>query len=199
MPSPGTRSTAWQTRKACISKSVPAATRPGCSTLSHLSPKNVWPLLLENTPSSLRPRQGRKGMNTDSCFWRISIPSSMSAKKRESSLGKNAHTLEAVAGRWIQTKRNRVSESHAEEIYRSLELHVFPKLGKLPIHKLRARHVIEALEPIAAKGTLETVKRLNQRLNEIMVYAVNTDLVDANCLSGVSKAFASPKKTTCLP
>jgi len=50
------------------------------------------------------------------------------------------------------------------------------------------------LEPIAAKGSLETVKRLTQRLNEIMVYALNTGLVSTNPLSGVSKAFAAPKK-----
>ncbi len=121
-------------------------------------------------------------------------PVEYECEKERLSTEKSKNTLEAVADRWIQAKGSRVSKSHAEDIYRSLELHIFPKLGKLPIHKIRAKHVIEALEPIAAKGSLETVKRLNQRLNEIMVYAVNTDLVAANCLSGVSKAFASPKK-----
>ena len=115
-------------------------------------------------------------------------------EKERLSTEKNRNTLGAVTNRWIQIKSSRVSESHAEDIYRSLELHILPKLGKLPIHKIRAKHVIEVLEPLAAKGSLETVKRLIQRLNEIMVYAVNTDLVAANCLSGVSKAFASPQK-----
>ena len=107
---------------------------------------------------------------------------------------KNNNSLKTVTDRWILVKSSHVSKSHAEDIYRSLELHIFPTLGNLPIHKIRAMHVIEVLNPIAAKGSLETVKRLTQRLNEIMVYAVNTDLVAANCLSGVSKAFASPQK-----
>ncbi|MXY14084.1 MAG: DUF4102 domain-containing protein, partial [Proteobacteria bacterium] len=107
---------------------------------------------------------------------------------------KSKNTLGAVATRWIEVKSSQVSEDHAKDIYRSLELHVLPTLGKVPLHKIRAKQVIEVLEPLAAKGSLETVKRLIQRLNEIMVYAVNTDLVPANCLSGVSKAFASPKK-----
>ena len=102
--------------------------------------------------------------------------------------------MEAITSRWIKIKSSQVSDSHAKDIYRSLELHIFPALGKLPLHKIRAKQVIEVLEPLAAKGSLETVKRLIQRLNEIMVYAVNTDLVEANCLSGVSKAFASPQK-----
>ncbi len=107
---------------------------------------------------------------------------------------KSRNTLEAVTSRWIKIKSSQVSEAHAKDIYRSLELHIFPALGKLPLHKIRAKQVIEVLEPLAAKGSLETVKRLIQRLNEIMVYAVNTDLVAANCLSGISKAFASPQK-----
>ena len=107
---------------------------------------------------------------------------------------KSRNTLEAVTSRWIKVKSSQVSEAHAKDIYRSLELHIFPALGKLSLHKIRAKQVIEVLEPLAAKGSLETVKRLIQRLNEIMVYAVNSDLVAANCLLGVSKAFASPKK-----
>ncbi|MEZ5548081.1 MAG: integrase domain-containing protein [Pseudomonadales bacterium] len=107
---------------------------------------------------------------------------------------KNSFTLEAVTSKWIKIKSSQVTEAHAGDIYRSLELHIFPSLGKLPIHKIRARLVIETLEPIAAKGSLETVKRLTQRLNEIMIYALNTDLVETNPLSGVSKAFASPTK-----
>ncbi len=107
---------------------------------------------------------------------------------------KSKNTLEAVTSRWIEVKSSQVSEAHVKDIHRSLELHVFPALGTVPLHKIRAKQVIEVLEPLAAKGSLETVKRLIQRLNEIMVYAVNTDLVAANCLSGVSKAFASPKK-----
>ena len=68
-------------------------------------------------------------------------------EKERISTEKNKNTLEAVANRWIQAKSNRVSETHAEDIYRSLELHIFPKLGKFPIHKIRAKHVIETLEP----------------------------------------------------
>ena len=50
------------------------------------------------------------------------------------------------------------------------------------------------IEPIAAKGSLETVKRLCQRLNEIMVYATNTDIIPSNPLTGISKAFQLPVK-----
>ena len=54
--------------------------------------------------------------------------------------------------------------------------------------------MVEALEPIKARGALETVRRLVQRINEIMIYAVNTGLIDANPASGIGMAFEKPKK-----
>lgn len=104
------------------------------------------------------------------------------------------NTLEHVARNWLEIKKSKITKDYGEDVQRSLMLHIFPKIGNLPIHQVRARTVIEALNPIAAKGSLETVKRLCQRLNEIMVYAVNTDLIDANPLTGINKAFEAPKK-----
>ncbi|MCD3726760.1 tyrosine-type recombinase/integrase, partial [Escherichia coli] len=60
--------------------------------------------------------------------------------------------------------------------------------------KIKARTLIEALESVKARGALETVRRLVQRINEIMIYAVNTGLIDANPASGVGMAFEKPKK-----
>lgn len=54
--------------------------------------------------------------------------------------------------------------------------------------------MVDVLEPIKARGALETVRRLVQRINEIMLYAVNTGLIDANPASGVGMAFEKPKK-----
>lgn len=91
-------------------------------------------------------------------------------------------------------KKATVSSDHAVDTWRSLELHIFPNLGKVPIHKITAIKVIDTINPIAVKGNLETVKRLCQRLNEIMIYAVNTGIIEANPLAGISKAFKHPAK-----
>ena len=104
------------------------------------------------------------------------------------------NTFEHIASQWLKVKQSQVSPSHAEDIWRSLQLHIFPTLGKLPLHKISAPKTIDTLKPIAAKGSLETVKRLCQRLNEITTYAVNSGLMEANPLSGISKAFQAPIK-----
>jgi integrase len=106
----------------------------------------------------------------------------------------NNNTLEHIAAQWLEVKKSTVSESHSQDTWRSLELHIFPTLGKLPIHKISAIKTIDTIKPIAMRGSLETVKRLCQRLNEIMVYSVNTGLLQANPLTGINKAFQTPVK-----
>ena len=104
------------------------------------------------------------------------------------------NTLQYISKKWLEVKKSSVSENHAIDTWRSLELHIFPDLGKVPIHKITAVKAIDAIEPIAAKGSLETVKRLCQRLNEIMIYSVNAGIIENNPLSGISKAFQLPVK-----
>lgn len=107
---------------------------------------------------------------------------------------KQANTFEQVAANWFDIKKAEIKPDTAKDLWRSLELHVFPSLAKYPISKITAPITIDILKPIAAKGTLETVKRLTQRLNEIMTYAVNTGLIHANPLSGIKSAFKKPAK-----
>ena len=102
-----------------------------------------------------------------------------------------------VAGWWFQLKSKSVTEDHAKDIWRSLEKDIFPTIGGIPAQALKARTIVEALELIKARGALGTVCRLAQRINEIMIYAVNTGLIDANPASGVGMAFEKPKSSIC--
>ncbi len=117
-------------------------------------------------------------------------------RDEQTRLNESAHqnTLEYIAEQWLETKKNSISENHALDTWRSLNNHIFPHIGKLPILKVTALNTIDTIKPIAAKGHLETVKRLCQRLNEIMTYAFNTGLISANPLTGISKAFQAPAK-----
>ena len=104
------------------------------------------------------------------------------------------NTLQFIAEQWFEIKKTKVTEAYAEDVWRSLCLHVFPNLGEVPIDKLSAQLTITTIKPLAAKGSLETVKRVCQRLNEIMTYAVNTGFIFSNPLAGIKAAFESPKK-----
>ncbi len=104
------------------------------------------------------------------------------------------HKLINIAERWFKVKQTKVSADYAEDVWRSLELHIFPDLGEKIISDINAPEVIAILEPLAAKGSLETVKRINQRLNEIMKFAKNTGIIKHNLLDEIQIAFEKPEK-----
>lgn len=104
------------------------------------------------------------------------------------------HTFLNISKEWFEIKKHDVTPDYAIDIWRSLELHIFPYLSDTPVKQITAPQVIELLRPIEAKGSLETVKRLIQRLNEVMGYATNCGFISANPLTGIRKAFKKPKK-----
>lgn len=99
-----------------------------------------------------------------------------------------------VATNWFEIKKDDVTADYAVDIWRSLELHIFPAISGVPVSSITAPQIIELMKPIEAKGSLETVKRLAQRLNEIMNFATNCGLIQANPLTGIKAAFKKPKK-----
>jgi integrase len=105
------------------------------------------------------------------------------------------NTFGVVAQKWLVLKRKEVKEETANHAWRSLDLHVLPKLANVPVHIIKPKRVIDILQPIASKGSLETVKRLCRNINEIMRLAIAFGLIEVNYLADITKLFAAPKKT----
>ena len=84
--------------------------------------------------------------------------------------------------------------STLKRTWESLVLHIFSYIGNKSIFKLKVKGFIKVMEPLRANGKLETIKRLRQRINEIMFYAVNIGLIEANPAVKFKNAFESPKK-----
>ncbi|WP_420230970.1 integrase domain-containing protein [Pseudomonas sp. ABY48] len=121
-------------------------------------------------------------------------PKAQRNELQEAKRAETEHTFENVATAWFELKKDSVTPAYAEDIWRSLTLHVFPSLKSTPLSEVNAPMVIKLLRPIEAKGSLETVKRVSQRLNEIMTYGVNSGMIFANPLSGIRAVFKKPKK-----
>ncbi|HDM8239162.1 integrase arm-type DNA-binding domain-containing protein [Vibrio parahaemolyticus] len=102
-------------------------------------------------------------------------------------------TLESITHLWLYVKRDSVSETHVHDIQRSLELHVLPSLGQVPISDITPQLAIQTLKPLERKGNLEVLRRLCQRLNEIMKFARNNGLITFNVLTDIKEAFKKPK------
>jgi len=121
-------------------------------------------------------------------------PKAQRNELQEAKRAETEHTFENVATAWFELKKDSVTPAYAEDIWRSLTLHVFPSMKSTPLSEVNAPMAIKLLRPIEAKGSLETVKRVSQRLNEIMTYGVNAGMIFANPLSGIRAVFKKPKK-----
>ncbi|MCC2615922.1 tyrosine-type recombinase/integrase [Aestuariibacter halophilus] len=104
------------------------------------------------------------------------------------------NTFEAVAGRWMELHRTKVTEGTAAKMWRSLEKHVFPKVGKLPIEQLTAPKAIEILNSITGRDCFEMARMVSQRMNNVMTFAVNAGIVHHNPLAGIKQMI--PSNTT---
>ncbi|CAH6820978.1 CP4-57 prophage; integrase IntA [Vibrio chagasii] len=115
-------------------------------------------------------------------------------EEKEKTEAIHQHTLFNVSQQWMEQKKSEVTEDYAKDIWRSFELHVFPSLSSQPISMITAQSVIKTLKVVEAKGSLETLKRLSQRLNEVMIYAMHSGLIEANPISNILAAFKKPQK-----
>ncbi|MBA6291623.1 tyrosine-type recombinase/integrase [Colwellia sp. MB3u-70] len=102
------------------------------------------------------------------------------------------NTFEKIALAWFELYKKKVKEKTAFNTWSALENYILPHIGKKPIAEIEAFYVIEIIQLLAKSGKSEVVKKLCQKLNKIMTFAVNTGLTNANPLLGIKDAFSAP-------
>ena len=60
------------------------------------------------------------------------------------------------------------------------ELYLFPVIGRASIQNLRAKHVLDALRKVEARGVLSTAQDLQQMAGQVFRYAVQTGRIEHN-------------------
>ncbi len=114
-------------------------------------------------------------------------------KQQEKQAKKCGNTFEEVARKWL-VENIRWTEHHAAKILRSLELHVFPLIGKFPVADLKTADLLIPLRVTEKKGTLETAARIHQRTMAIMRYAVQESLIASNPANDLIGAISPLQK-----
>lgn len=100
--------------------------------------------------------------------------------------------FEYIARRWHAHKAPRWTAVHAGDVMASLERDVFPAIGAMPIASITVPVVLNALRLIEERGSLETARRVQQRISAVFAYAMAEDLVDANPAAIVARALTPP-------
>ncbi len=103
-----------------------------------------------------------------------------------------ARAFENVARQWHAHKRRRWTDVHAADVLASLERDVFPAIGAMPIGAVTVPVILHALRGIEERGSLETARRVRQRISAVFAYAMAEDLVDQDPAAIVSRALTPP-------
>lgn len=132
-------------------------------------------------------------------LWQGIAPRQHLAEIAEEKRIQNECTLEKVAGQWLEEKKRTcgLSEDHVKDIWRSLEMHVFPSLGHTPVTEIRPKILKEHLTPLEEQGILETLRRVISRLNEIFRFAISEELIEFNPADNLVAASRNRKSRTC--
>ncbi|HIC1717904.1 TPA: tyrosine-type recombinase/integrase [Escherichia coli] len=96
-----------------------------------------------------------------------------------------------VALAWHKSNR-KWSQNTADRLLASLNNHIFPVIGNLPVSELKPRHFIDLLKGIEEKGLLEVASRTRQHLSNIMRHAVNQELIDTNPAANLGGVTTPP-------
>ncbi|HGT7139667.1 TPA: tyrosine-type recombinase/integrase [Escherichia coli] len=96
-----------------------------------------------------------------------------------------------VALAWHKSNR-KWSQNTADRLLASLNNHIFPVIGNLPVSELKPRHFIDLLKGIEEKGLLEVASRTRQHLSNIMRHAVHQELIDTNPAANLDGVTTPP-------
>ena len=100
--------------------------------------------------------------------------------------------FEHIGRRWHAHMLPRWTPKHAADVVASLERDVFPAIGAMPIASITVPVLLTALRTIEERGSLETARRVHQRVRKIFGYAIAEDLADTNPAAVIAEALTPP-------
>lgn len=95
------------------------------------------------------------------------------------------NTFKLVAEAWYEHWQASVSEKHAKQVWRRIELDILPEIGETPITELTTGSFKELVKKIENRGAIDIAKRNLQKCSQIMRYAVAHDLVPNNPVADI--------------
>jgi len=101
-------------------------------------------------------------------------------------------TFGELARAWLVDQAERWTAVHSADVEASLALHVLPAIGATSINKIAAPDVLRVLRQVEATGSIETARRLRQRISAVFARAIAEGVVDVDPAARVTKALRRP-------
>lgn len=91
-----------------------------------------------------------------------------------------AHTFEAVAREFLQTKVEAWSAKYSERWLRSAQKDLFPYVGKEPLPSITPPMLLDALRRVEKRGAIESAHTLRQIAGQVFRYGIQTGRCERN-------------------
>lgn len=118
-------------------------------------------------------------------------------QQQQAEIRARTNTFEKVARAWHHHRFHTLKKwkpQHAHKIMVQLDTDVFPIIGKMPIDQVTAPTLLDVVQVLIDRGTLEAAKKLNQRLNSILRYAVTRKMVQHNEADNLRDEIPTPER-----
>lgn len=107
----------------------------------------------------------------------------------------NGHTFESVALDWHASMVPKWAPGHAKTVLSRLKTHVFPLLGARAIVELDTHDLMQPLEAVTKRGTIDVALRIKNYLQSIMREAKRLRLITANPAHDLDGSIKTPRVT----
>lgn len=104
-------------------------------------------------------------------------------------------TFESMARTWHALQAPRWAPVHADDVITSMARDLFPDLGKMAIRRIDTPTILGVLRKVEDRGSIETAKRLRQRISAVYAYAISEGVCVIDPAAVAGKALKPlPKK-----
>jgi integrase len=104
-----------------------------------------------------------------------------------------ANTFEKIARRLLSIKEDGLNAKYSKQCLARMEQHVFPDIGDLPLTEITIPDVVEVVEAIGKRGTVETAKRMKQLISQVFRYAAQRGLCQHNPAADLRDILPTPE------
>ena len=102
-------------------------------------------------------------------------------------------TFNMVAKEWFSRQSLQWTERHSRGVLSSLNMHVYPDLGEMPISSISKQDIISTLRKLEAEGKNETCYRIRQKIEAIFSYAEVEGHCTGNPAKGLQQILTKPQ------
>jgi integrase len=120
-------------------------------------------------------------------------PNQVKKEAKKQQLFDASNSFEAVAIKWLDNRKDEVSEATFKDIKSRLEKDLFPRIGRLPIKSIDAPTLLKALKEIEERGVYELTKRARQYCSQIFRFAIAHGVAERDFTLDLKGALKSKK------